>query len=151
MYRIKEKFNQEFEEVFQAKVSEIQHIREKNVRIKKIINDLKLTDEKVHEPGYTSIKVYVCVHYQGYNLTELDEDEQPQNLLMVKDEEVTVEKYYSPEEKQKMEEAAKLEEERRKAELVGYKICNYESFYAFRKYILSHVCTNRVTTLGSEH
>ena len=54
---MKEKFNQEFEEVFQAKVSEIQHIREKNVRIKKIINDLKLTDEKVHEPGnqYTII------------------------------------------------------------------------------------------------
>ena len=48
---MKEKFNQEFEEVFQAKVSEIQHIREKNVRIKKIINDLKLTDENVHEPG----------------------------------------------------------------------------------------------------
>ena len=61
MYRIKEKFNQEFEEVFQAKVSEIQHIREKNVRIKKIINDLKLTDEKVHEPGSTSTKVYVFV------------------------------------------------------------------------------------------
>ena len=51
MFRIKEKFNQEFEEVFQGKVSEIQHIREKNVRIKKIINDLKLTDEKVYEPG----------------------------------------------------------------------------------------------------
>ena len=52
---------------------------------------------------------------------------------MVKDEEVTVEKYYSPEEKQKMEEAAKLEEERRKAELVSYKICN--SIY----FIKSHV------------
>ena len=37
--------------MFQSKVSEIQHIREKNVRIKKIINDLKLTDEKVYEPG----------------------------------------------------------------------------------------------------
>ena len=51
MYRIKERFNQEFEEVFHAKETEIQHIREKNVRIKKIINDLKLTDEKIHEPG----------------------------------------------------------------------------------------------------
>ena len=38
---------------------------------------------------------------------------------MVKDEEVTVEKYDSPEEKQKMEEATRLEEERRKAELVS--------------------------------
>jgi len=56
VFRIKEKFNQEFEEVFQAKVSEIQHIREKNVRIKKIINDLKLTDEKVNEPG----NVVIC-------------------------------------------------------------------------------------------
>lgn len=34
-----------------------------------------------------------------------------------------VEKYYSPEEKQKMEEAAQLEEERRKAELVTITIC----------------------------
>jgi len=39
--------------------------------------------------------------------------------LTVRDEEVTVEKYYSLEEKQKMEEAARLEEERRKAELVN--------------------------------
>lgn len=52
-------------------------------------------------------------------MTELDEDEQPENLLTVRDDEVTVEKYYSPEEKQKMEEAARLEEERRKAELVS--------------------------------
>ena len=43
--------------------------------------------------------------------------------MTVKDEEVTVEKYYSPEEKQRMEEAAKLEEERHKAELVTITIC----------------------------
>ena len=43
--------------------------------------------------------------------------------MTVKDEEVTVEKYYSPEEKQRMEEAAKLEEERRKAEMVTITIC----------------------------
>jgi len=55
VYRIKEKFNQEFEEVFHAKKAEIQHICEKNIRIKKIINDLKLTDEKIHEPGISLV------------------------------------------------------------------------------------------------
>ena len=60
----------------------------------------------------------VCLLLTLY--TELDEDEQPESLLTVRDEEVTVEKYYSPEEKQKMEEAARLEEERRKAELVSW-------------------------------
>jgi len=51
--------------------------------------------------------------------TELDQDEQPERLLIVKDGEVTVEKYYSPEERKKMEETVRLEEERRKAELVS--------------------------------
>lgn len=55
MYRIKERFNQEFEEVSHAKKAEIHHICEKNVRIKKIINDLKLTDEIIHEPGITGL------------------------------------------------------------------------------------------------
>jgi len=57
VYRIKERFNQEFEEVFHAKEAEIQHVREKNVRIKKIINDLKLSDEKIHEPGNGSLSI----------------------------------------------------------------------------------------------
>ena len=61
MYRIKERFNQEFEEVFHAKKAEINHICEKNVRIK-IINDLKLTNETIHEPGITGF-LYEGGHY----------------------------------------------------------------------------------------
>lgn len=40
-------------------------------------------------------------------------------LFVLQDSEIHVEKYLSPEEKQKQEEALKLEEEKRLAEMVG--------------------------------
>ena len=63
----------------------------------KIIQDLSLSD-KVHRPA-------------------LDYYEDPEMLMKVDDSEVTVERYLSPEEKKRMEEAAQLEEERRMAEI----------------------------------
>ena len=50
MYRIAETFNKEFEEVARLKLAEIARIREKNVRISKIIQQLQLTEEQLVQP-----------------------------------------------------------------------------------------------------
>lgn len=97
--QIKESFNKEFDEVLRLKGVEIGRIQEKNIRIRKIAHDLKLNEEII-EPS-------------------IDSDEQPERLLTVSDEEIKVEKYISPEEKQKLEEAAKEEEERKLREMVS--------------------------------
>lgn len=97
MYHIKEAFNKEFDEVFRQKEMEIARIKEKNVRISKIIQQLKLSDALV-SPA-------------------LDVDETPDRLLSVDDGEILVEKYISPEEREKMEEEARQEEARRQAEM----------------------------------
>ena len=76
---------------------EITRIKEKNIRIGKIVQQLKLSDA-IMNPS-------------------LDEDETPEKLLVVKDSEVLVEKYISPEEEKKLEEEAKQEEKRRRAEM----------------------------------
>ncbi|CAI8036584.1 Cilia- and flagella-associated protein 43 [Geodia barretti] len=97
MHRIAETFNKEFEEVARLKQAEIARIREKNVRISKIIQQLQLTEQLVQPT--------------------LQSEEQPEGMLTVQDEEVRVEKYLSPEERQKEEEAMRLEEERKLAEM----------------------------------
>lgn len=94
---MKEAFNKEFDEVFHQKTTEIARITEKNIRISKIINQLKLEDKLVQP--------------------KLDSDEQPERLLTVDDSEVTVEKYVSPEEQKRLDEAAKQEEIKRLAEM----------------------------------
>ena len=76
---------------------EIMRIKEKNVRISKIIQQLKLSDTLVNPA--------------------LDVDETPDRLLSVDDSEILIEKYISPEEQEKMEEEAKHEEARRLAEM----------------------------------
>ena len=97
MYKIKETFNKEFDEVFRQKKMEIARIKEKNVRISKIIQQLKLSDALVSP--------------------SLDNDETPDRLLVVRDDEILVEKYISPEEQEKMKEEAAQEEVRRLAEM----------------------------------
>ncbi len=77
------------------KSNEIARIREKNIRIAKIISQLKL-DESIIQPTLTI-------------------SEQPETVLTVEDNEMTIEKYISPEEQKKIEEEAKLEEERKLA------------------------------------
>ena len=95
---IKEVFNKEFNEVLRMKEVEIGRIQEKNLRINKIAHDLKV-DEKLVKPS-------------------LDAEEQPERVLSVQDEEVTVEKYMSDEVQKKMEEKAKEDEERKLKEMV---------------------------------
>lgn len=88
-----EQFNKEFDEVMRSKVTEIARIKEKNVRIAKIISQLKL-DESLVQPSLGVL-------------------EEPERLLVVEEDEVMVEKYISPEEERRLEEAARVEEEKR--------------------------------------
>ena len=53
IHRIKENFNKEFEEVLRLKQAEIARIKEKNVRIYKIITQLQLGEE-VAQPSLSS-------------------------------------------------------------------------------------------------
>lgn len=92
---VKEHFNKEFDDIMRMKVNEIARIKEKNVRIFKIISQLKL-DEPLVQPSLSVL-------------------EEPEKLLVVGDSEVNVEKYVSPEEEKKIEEAEKLEEKKRLA------------------------------------
>eukprot|EP00795_Rhopilema_esculentum_P012071 gene12071-2664_t len=96
IYRMKLEFNKRFEEVYKAKEIEIKRIAEKNVRVRKIVNDLDAAED-LFEPRWTS-------------------DEQPEMLFEVKDEEIVVEKYISEEEQKRLDAVAKEDEERRKAE-----------------------------------
>lgn len=68
IYKIKEAFNKEFENVFQRKLQELAKIRERNTRIKQISADLD-DPTPVWEP-------------------DLTEKEKPQLLFEVKDNEV---------------------------------------------------------------
>lgn len=90
IYKIKESFNFAFQEVYRSKVSELKRIREKNVRVKKILNDLSL-NEFVFEPV-------------------MDNEECPETLLYVKDEEVPFERYVTEEEKVRIEQENKKNE-----------------------------------------
>ena len=68
LYRIKETFNKEFDELYQRKEMEISRIKDKNKRITQIINDLDV-DEKIHVP-------------------DMGVFEKPELLLIVQDSEV---------------------------------------------------------------
>lgn len=93
IFRIKVAFNKEFDDIHVKKVSEISKIKEKNKRIRKIMEDLEISEEVI--------------------VPELSIYEEPEQLLTVKDEEVKVEKYLTPEQRKQKEEQDKLEEERR--------------------------------------
>lgn len=90
IHRIKLAFNKEFDEVFKYKEAEVRRVKEKNERIKKILQDLDL-DDKVFEP-------------------EMSVDEKPELLLEVRDDEVPFEKFVSAEEQARLDEAKRLEE-----------------------------------------
>ncbi|CAD5121750.1 DgyrCDS10227 [Dimorphilus gyrociliatus] len=96
IYRIKQTFNKEFDEIYTKKETEISKINEKNKRIKKILSDLDLHEE-IFCPSFGPI-------------------EKPELLLTVHDDEIKVEKYLTPEQRKKMEQDRKLEEERRARE-----------------------------------
>ncbi|XP_062576681.1 cilia- and flagella-associated protein 43-like isoform X2 [Saccostrea cucullata] len=93
IYRIKNTFNKEFDEVYQKKLSEIAKIKDKNKRIVKILQDLDLQEDMVSP--------------------ELSIYEDPESLLKVEDHEVKVEKYLTAEQRKELEKKEKEEEERR--------------------------------------
>lgn len=95
IFNIKENFNKEFELIMQRKNQEIAKIKEKNMRLKQIYVDLNENKQLV-EPKF-------------------GDAENPEILFEVKDEEVTVEKYLTPEQQKLLEE--RLAEEARKREL----------------------------------
>ncbi|CAF3490775.1 unnamed protein product [Adineta steineri] len=96
IYKIKEAFNKEFENIYQRKSQELAKIRERNIRIKQINSDLDDTTP-VWEP-------------------DLTEKEKPQLLFEVKDSEIKVERYYTPEQLRLLEEQRLNEERRREME-----------------------------------
>ncbi|KAK9964501.1 hypothetical protein ABG768_005668 [Culter alburnus] len=88
IYKVKTTFNKEFEALYKQKEQEINRIREKNKRISEIMTELDLS-ETLWEP-------------------KLTDNECPERALTVTDSEIKVEKYLTPEEKEKEE---KLREE----------------------------------------
>ena len=95
IYNIKENFNKEFELIMQRKNQEIAKIKEKNTRLKQIYMDLNETKQLV-EPKF-------------------GDAENPEILFEVRDEEVTVEKYLTPEQQKLLDD--RLAEKARKREL----------------------------------
>ena len=90
IHQIKKAFNQEFNDTFAQKEQEVKRIIERNQRIQKILNDLELK-ENVFKP-------------------EMTDEEKPERLLVVRDEEVPFEKFISPEEQARLDELARIEE-----------------------------------------
>lgn len=92
IYRVREHFNKEFDDVMRQKVNEIARIKEKNMRIAKILSQLKLSDPLV-QPSLGVL-------------------EEPERLLVVEDSAVTVERYVSPEQEKRLKEMARADEEK---------------------------------------
>lgn len=93
IYRIKLLYNKDFDDVLVKKELEIAKIKDKNKRIRKILDDLGINDP-VYQP-------------------ELGPIEKPEMLLVTDDSEVKIEKFLTPEQQRKLEEEQRLEEERR--------------------------------------
>lgn len=73
-------------------------IKDKNVRIRKILYDLDLLESQpVVDPVFNT-------------------NEQPEQLLVVQDSEIKVEKYLTPAQRKKLEEEQQAEEERKRKE-----------------------------------
>ncbi|KAJ7396663.1 hypothetical protein BTVI_143352 [Pitangus sulphuratus] len=95
IYKVKTAFNKEFDVVAQQKEQEIARVKERNLRIREILEQLGLQVE-VWEPTLT-------------------DDEMPERALTVQDSEIKAEKFLTQEEKEKAEMLAKLEMEKRLA------------------------------------
>ncbi|XP_014739240.1 PREDICTED: cilia- and flagella-associated protein 43 [Sturnus vulgaris] len=95
IYKVKTAFNEEFDTVVQQKEQEIARVKERNLKIQEILEQLELQVE-VWEPVLT-------------------DDEMPERALTVQDSEIKAEKYMTQEEKEQAEMLAKLEMEKRLA------------------------------------
>ncbi|XP_026655478.2 cilia- and flagella-associated protein 43 isoform X2 [Zonotrichia albicollis] len=95
IYKVKAAFNEEFDIIVQKKEQEIARVKERNLKIQEILEQLDLQVE-LWEPDFT-------------------DDEIPERVLTVQDSEIKAEKYMTEEEKEQAEMLAKLEKERRLA------------------------------------
>ncbi|KAJ3194324.1 Cilia- and flagella-associated protein 43 [Irineochytrium annulatum] len=89
---IKTEFNARFREFVKMKKDEIIKIEDKNERILAIMAELQIQEAVFHPT--------------------LDNDEVPERIIEVHDDEVKVEKYITPEERRRLDELKKVEEER---------------------------------------
>jgi len=92
--KIKEHFNQLFDDLYNNKAVEVRRMNDRNGRIKKILSDMGNTEQTVEEVSLCDI-------------------ENPECFLTVNEDEIKVEKYLSEEERRKIEEELSLEEQRR--------------------------------------
>ncbi|XP_036430574.1 cilia- and flagella-associated protein 43 [Colossoma macropomum] len=95
IHKVKTAFNTEFEAVYKQKEQEISRVRDKNRRITEIMTELGL-QESLWEPILT-------------------DNERPERALTVSDSEIKIEKYLTPEQRQREEEQRKEEEQRQLA------------------------------------
>ncbi|KAK3520924.1 hypothetical protein QTP86_026033 [Hemibagrus guttatus] len=93
IYKVKTAFNTDFEAVYKQKEQVMSCIREKNKCLADIMSTLEL-QETLWEPT-------------------LSDNERPERALTVSDSEIKVEKYLTPEQRQREEEQRKEEEQRR--------------------------------------
>ncbi|XP_066535952.1 cilia- and flagella-associated protein 43 [Hoplias malabaricus] len=92
IYNVKTTFNTEFEAVYKQKEQEISRVRDKNSRIMEIMTELGL-QESLWQPTLT-------------------DNERPERAFTVNDSEIKVEKYLTPEQRQREEDQRKEEEQR---------------------------------------
>ena len=88
---MKTTFNKRFDDVYSFKTQEIRRINERNIRLEKILGDMKIDGEEFIQ-------------------LSLEDSEVPENILSVLDDEITVEKYISEKERKILEKEALLEE-----------------------------------------
>ena len=92
--RQKKEFNKEFEDLCNNKAEQVSYIKEKNQKIEELLKDLKEQFTKF-EP-------------------KTDIREQPDHILKVSESDITIPKYFTKEEREKIEEERKKEEKRLK-------------------------------------
>ncbi|RTG89292.1 uncharacterized protein DC041_0003909 [Schistosoma bovis] len=99
IYRMKESFNKQFDEFYEKKASHLSNIQTKLSRIRKIHTDLQ--------------QPHLIKHLTS---PKFDPDEEPEQLFIVTDDEITVEKYFSPEQLAEIQLKRLADEERRRKE-----------------------------------
>ncbi|CAH8522442.1 unnamed protein product [Schistosoma turkestanicum] len=99
VYRMKESFNKQFDEVYEQKANYLATIQTKLSKIRKIHTDLKQSH---------LIKNLINPKF--------DPDEEPEQLFTVTDSEITVEKYFTPEQLAEIQMKRLADEERRRKE-----------------------------------
>ncbi|XP_070608857.1 cilia- and flagella-associated protein 43 isoform X2 [Erythrolamprus reginae] len=95
IYSMKSAFNKEFDSVARMKEQEIARVKEKNIRISQILNQLDIKEE-----------IWVPT---------LTDNEKPERALVVQESEIKVEKYLTPVQKAKNKIMARIEYKRRLA------------------------------------